>query len=264
MTASPDQAWYVYAVLPAHSQTVPNAPCVLAGSTLGTIRQGALAALVSLVPRAAFAADQAACRAADPGWVAACAQAHHDVVQLVASAGPCLPLGFGTLFTSDTAVRHWLAGNAQRMQHALDLLSDQQEWALTLSEDPSAHAAWLKAHDPELLRLAAAAEAAPPGTGFLLERRLAKAIDAAREAHGAAVGARVLEHLRAAHGQVRQEATRQGAAWSVLAPRDSQVAARIDAAAAALVAGTGLALRLTGPWPPYAFARAAWAEQAHA
>ena len=108
--------------------------------------------------------------AADPGGVAACAQAHHDVVQLVASAGPCLPLGFGTLFTSDTAVRHWLAGNAQRMQHALDLLSDQQEWALTLSEDPSAHAAWLKAHDPELLRLAAAAEAAPPGTGFLLER----------------------------------------------------------------------------------------------
>jgi hypothetical protein len=264
MSAAQDEAWYVYAVLPAGRETLLVSPAVLAGSTIATIQEGALAALVSLVPRAMFAADHAACRATDPGWVAGCAAAHHQVVQLASSSGPCLPLGFGTLFTTDLALRMWLATNAPRMHRALDLLTDRQEWAVSLSEDPSAHAEWLKTHDPEVRRLAQAAAAAPPGTGFLLERRLAKALDAARATHGAQIGAIVTERLQAEHGLVRPEAARHGSAWSVLAPRDSPVASYIEELGTALIAGTGLTLRVTGPWPPYAFARTAWEAQAHA
>jgi len=264
LAPSPDEAWYVYAVLPGGADPVPRSPALLAGSEVRVLRHGAVAALVSLVPRGLFAADHPQSRAADPHWVALCAEAHHRVVQSAASAGPCLPLGFGTLFTSENALRAWLSGNADRMTRALAMLSDRQEWALTLTEDACVHAAWLEAHDPDIRTLAQAARAAPPGTQFLLERRLAKALDAARARHGVAAGAMLMERLQAEQVELRQEAARQGAAWSALACRHSRFAERIEALSAALFADSGLALRITGPWPPYAFARAAWQEQAHA
>jgi hypothetical protein len=257
------EAWYVYAVLPDAGHAMPDAAAILAGSAVGTIKEAGVTALVSLVPRALFAADHPQSKAADPAWVAVCAEAHHRVVQLATEAGPCLPLGFGTLFGSVDSLRCWLAENAGKMQRTLAQVGGQREWALTLTEDAPRHLAWLEANDPALRQLAATTKAASPGTGFLLERRLARERESARKHHGAAVAARLSECLAAEAVLVRQEPAQEGAAWSVLAAKEIGFADRIAKLAPSLFDGTGLSLRVTGPWPPYAFARAAWQEQSH-
>jgi hypothetical protein len=255
---------YVYAVLPGGGGAVPEAAAILAGSRVGSLEASGLAVLVSTVPRCLFEPNHPQSRAADPGWVAECAEAHHRIVALAAQAGPCLPLGFGTLFTSEASLRAWMASEAAALRKTLEAVADRHEWALALIEDPFAHEAWLEAHEPSLRSLAEAVRAASPGTGFLLERRLARAREAARAQHQEAAAARLADRLAAEAFAVRRETGQPGHAWSLLADRDAGLAGRLAAIGAELFDGTGLALRVTGPWPPYAFARAAWQESGDA
>jgi hypothetical protein len=67
---------------------------------------------------------------------------------------------------------------------------------------------------------------------------------------------------------VLAERQRDGSpAWSILAPADAAAAPLVQQWLAVIteeLAPSGLAVRLTGPWPAYAFARAAMqAEAAH-
>jgi hypothetical protein len=259
ITPSAD-ALYVYAVLPGGGDALPKAAAILAGSEVGSLAEAGLAALVSPVPRCLFEAGHPLSRAADPGWVAVCAEAHHRVVALAAQAGPCLPLGFGTVFASDSSLRAWLASEATALRKTLDAVADRQEWGIALVEDPAAHDAWLEAHEPSLLTLGEATRTAPPGTGYLLERRLARAREVARLQHTQAASMRLAERLAADGLEIRREIGEPGFAWSLLGERDTGMAARLEAVGSALFEGNGLALRITGPWPPYAFARAAWQE----
>jgi len=257
-------ALYVYAVLPGEGGKVPEAAAILAGSPIGSLAEAGLAALVSAVPRCLFEPDHPHSRAGDPGWVAECAEAHHRIVALAAQAGPCLPLGFGTLFASEQSLRCWLAREAAALRKTLEVVADRQEWGLALIEDPYAHEAWLEAHEPGLKTLVESVRTARPGTGFLLERRLGRAREEARAQHLEAAAARLADHLARENFAVRRELGQSGHCWSLLADRESGVAARLSAIGAALFDGTGLALRITGPWPPYAFARAAWQESGDA
>jgi hypothetical protein len=253
-------AIYVYAVVPAGGGPVPEAAAILAGSGVGSLKAAGLAALVSTVPRCLFEPNQTRSRAADPGLVAECAEAHHRIVSLAAQIGPCLPLGAGTLFASEASLRAWIEREEAALRKTLELVAHRHEWALALIEDPFAHEAWLEAQDTGLKGLAEAARAASPGTGILLERRLVWAREAARLRHQEAAAALLAERLAAEAFAVRREAGQLGHAWSLLAERDAGVAERLAAIGSELFAGTGLALRVTGPWPPYAFTRAAWQE----
>lgn len=277
------QAWYLYAVLAddadaAGGYALQDAAAILTGSRVGAVMEAGLAALVSRVPRGLFEAKDPDNRASDPAWVAVCAEAHHRVVQIAAEAGACLPFGFGTVFASEHTLRLWLSGNAIALRAALAEIADRQEWALTLTEDAPAHTAWLETHEAGLRQLAEAARSASPGTGFLLERRLVRAREEARVQHVAASAARLADCLEHEGMRVRAEfsnpeASRQagspapavqpGQSWSVLAERQPGQGERLAALGCRLLGDTGLRLRVTGPWPPYAFARAAWQENAH-
>jgi hypothetical protein len=262
MTALSATAWYVYAIVPAGVAAPGGEQAILPGASLAVVSGDAaaagLAALVSPVARALFALDDPAGRAAEPDWVAARAAAHHEVVARVYAEGSCLPLGFGTLFGSVAGVQAWLALNVARFTTALAQVAGRQEWGVTLCEDREAHAAWLRAHDDTVAALAAAAACAGPGTGFLLARRIDRAVDSARSAHAALMSGAVVQRLECS-GSVLAETPPRGAvaAWSVLVPPGAALTALLAELNCA-AAKTGLALRATGPWPPYAFARAAW------
>ena len=259
MTALGETAWYVYAILPPGAGAPAGPEAILPGASVAIVggEGSALSALVSLVPRALFAPDDPASRAAEPEWVAARAAAHHDVVAQAHAAGPCLPLGFGTLFASSGGVRAWLAEQEKVFRAALAQVTARQEWAVTLTEDGAAHAAWVREHNGAVRALAASAAAAGPGAAFLLMRRLDKAVQSARAAHAADVAVTTGARL-AASCAVLAEPPANGAAasWSVLAAADGGLPALL-AEIEASVSGTGLGLRATGPWPPYAFTRAA-------
>ncbi len=263
MTALGETAWYVYAVLPSGAAVPDGLEAILPGASVAVVagETGAaangLAALVSLVPRALFAPGDPACRAAEPDWVAARAASHHDVVARAHAAGPCLPLGFGTLFSSTGGVRSWLDEHVTRFRPALSQVAGRQEWGVTLSEDLDVHAAWARAHDAAAASLAEACAEAGPGARFLLDRRIERAVDAARGSHTARRATSIGEHLIRL-GPVLCEPPAMGtaAAWSVLAAQGDGLAALLGEQNR-LMDGTGLSLRATGPWPPYAFARAA-------
>jgi hypothetical protein len=279
------EAWYVYAILPQAgrvpadqaSSTEPDA-AILPAATVAAVPLGSLTILASLVPRALFERGHPASRTADPDWMAARIAAHHAVNAAAAATGPCLPLAFGTLFSSLDLLRDWLAARQAMLRAALARLAGQAEWAVSLVEDAATHAAWLERHAPGLEALARAAADASEGIAFLMARRLDKARATARRTHLEAVTAMVAAAMAAARLDVMAEPARAGLpvglpVWTVMLPRAADPAqgeaakgesAPLPATLAALATDLhpcGLSLRLTGPWPAYAFARAVLAEE---
>ena len=252
-------AWYVYAVLPPGAVLPHCAEAIMPGAEVQLIRQAPdrFGCVASLVPSALFTSPDSRAGVNDPDWVAARATAHHAVV---GAAGTCLPLGFGTLFSSLAALHAWLAAQASAIDRAFTQVAGQQEWVVQLTEDPEQHATWLTQHDPALLQLTQEAAVASPGRGFLLARRLSQAVHAAREGRAAAACANVDAVLASLLWPSRGEPARPGrTAWAVLAPDDVDLTHSL-ADLGCRLAGTGLTLRLAGPLPPYGFARAAWTE----
>ncbi len=269
MTASGGQAWYVYSVLPEAAATPASAALGLLGSRVEAVACGSLTVLASLVPRALFDRADPANRAADPDWMAACVTAHHAVNAAAAEVGPCLPLAFGALFSGLDRLRDWLSPRAAEVVAALRRVDGHAEWALSLREDAAAHTAWLDRHDPALERLACSRAGAGAGTAYLMTKQLDRARAAARAVHLAAVAGRVTTVLAATGFVVDAPAgaatMADNATWSLLAPRVTAADLQRHAVElAAELTPMGLSPRLTGPWPAYAFARAALAgETAH-
>jgi hypothetical protein len=245
-----ETALYAYAVLPEAAEVPPDAPPILPDAPLSLVGVPGCAALVARVPRAPFVAGPE-CRTADPDWLALRARAHHDAIAAAARRGPVLPMAFGALFSGPGPLTDWLHTRAARLVAALSAVAGCAEVTVRVEEQPEAHIAWLDQHDQTLRALAARVERAPPGTAFLLGQSRARQLQAARQTrhHEASrlLAARLEAHARALPG-----------AMTALVAEADMPRLRADLAAVDReLAGTGLALRLAGPWPPYAFARAA-------
>jgi hypothetical protein len=248
-------AWYVYAVLDGEAvHEIPKRLGVLPEARLQTVTSGGLTALVSEVPLALFTAANGP--AADATWIAACAERHHAVVTCIQA--PSLPLGFGTMFASRAGLDAWLTHHSESARAALARLDCRAEWAVAMHEDEAAHAIWLHSNDSGLLALAEQQRCAGPGAAFLIGKRVARALAAARQAHLADMAARADADLRCCSPDVlAEQATTLTPSWSVLAEPGLPLSQRLHALAEKLRL-TGLELRVTGPWPPYAFTRSFW------
>jgi len=263
MTTDCAQAWYVYSVL-AGAERAPAGDGVLPGAALEAIHFEQITVLASLVPRGLFDSDSTANRTADPAWMAARIEAHHAVNVAASETGACLPLAFGALFSSLDLLQQWLGPRAERLRTALGRVAGQTEWALSMQEDTAAHGAWLDREDPALNRLSQAVAAAGEGTAFLLARRLEKARAVARLGHIDTAAANIAVRLADARFGVLEEPPKGGLpGWSLLVARSHAPDALSEQVRmlAADLESAGLSLRLTGPWPAYAFARAALAQE---
>jgi hypothetical protein len=252
-------ALYTYAVMAAGTPP-PAVAAILPGADILTVAEGDIAVLASPVPRAWFEAGPE-CRTDDPAWLAECAAAHHTVV--VGLGGPVLPLAFGAMFSAEAPLRAWLRERAALFTQALSAVRGRSEWSLLLSEDSCQHLAWLRAQDAELAMLASRAEAAGPGTEFMLTRRLERALEAARQARRRAATSALGQLLEGICARV-SHSTAPGpdgvVAFNLLVGDDDLAGLREALEAEELgLQSSGLALRLSGPWPPYAFAREATA-----
>ncbi|MFB9971707.1 GvpL/GvpF family gas vesicle protein [Pseudoroseomonas cervicalis] len=250
-----DDAWYAYAVLPAAARA-PRLPGILPEAGVVSLPAGAVAVLASPVPRAAFAEEAARDHARDPAWLAARAAAHHAVIM---AATPCLPFAFGALFSGTAPLLDWAARRGADLAEALERLDGRAEWSLQLEAEPEAQDAHLCATAPELAALRQRIDGAGPGTAFLLRRRLEQLLPGARHAHLAGA-VEALAGLVEEAGLERLPEALPGR-LSILADDDALAALRpaLEEFGEAL-AGTGLALRLSGPWPAYGFARALLAQ----
>ncbi|NKC34543.1 GvpL/GvpF family gas vesicle protein [Falsiroseomonas selenitidurans] len=244
------QALYAYAVVPPEASPPGGDVAILPGSGFTLVRAGGCAALASPVPRAPFEAGPEG-RAGDPAWVAERAAAHHAVVAAMAARGAVLPMAFGALFSGPGPLAEWLAVREEALVAALAQVAGCAECSARLEEDAARHEAWLDAHDADLGDLSRRAASAAAGTAFLLARSRARRMAEARAARQAIVAREVSARL-GRHAHVMPEPL------TALVPRAALPALLEEMrAAAADLAESGMALRVIGPWPPYAYARAA-------
>ena len=258
-------ALYTYAVITPGSPP-PLAAAILPGAALLAVEEAGVAALVSPVPHGWFEAgprcrpgNMAGDTAGDMDWLAERMAAHHRV--LTATQGAMLPLAFGVLFPDEERLRAWLRQGATQFAASLEAVRGHSEWSIVLAEDVRAHEAWLRGNDPGLTALAAQARGAAAGTAFMLNRRLEKALAAARDARRRDAAQALGIMLESVAGRVWPNATRQPAAvagWNLLLAGTAlpRLHAAVEVEAPALQA-SGLTLSLSGPWPTCALTQGA-------
>ena len=179
---------------------------------------------------------------------------HEQVLERIAQAGAVLPFRFGTTFADSQALREFLVARRAPLSAALSELAGRLEWGVRCYLD-------LDRLARSLAELEQPEPSGTPGAAFFarkrseeraLQRARALANGLARLVHerAAAVADRaVLDEPRRDAPRAREILAATYLVETALAPHLRKV---LDAVTAEY-AGEGLAVTLTGPWPPYHF-----------
>jgi hypothetical protein len=245
---------YVYCVMPGDARPpLADVAGVDPRHAVEVLRHAALGAVTGRVSLAEFGSEPLKHNLNDLDWLARTARAHQGVLDRAFASGPIVPLRLCTIYAGEEHVRQMLEREQDVLRQALARLRDRSEWGVKLIADAR--------HQPEP---GPEADVESSGRAYLERRsRERRAHDEARESTRRAV--------EEVHERLRRQATaatflptqsrelygREGemifnGAYLV----DSSEVERFRAAADELRARhgpVGLALELTGPWPPYNF-----------
>jgi hypothetical protein len=200
-------------------------------------------------------------RAGDLEWLGAIGYRHQDVVAELMKRTAIVPLRAFTLFSSEEALRSYLHEHADALKKALERLDGKQEWTLQVEFEPSRWSESLASRVDSLRALQSEIESAAPGKAFLLRKKLEdekkRSSKEAEQQVVAEIEGLVLEKLRCE--TVAETRERRDGAFpqiNVLIDRDEEsVLQELQTMLAERYAAEGVTLGLTGPWPPYTFAR---------
>jgi hypothetical protein len=228
----------------------------------GTASIDGVSAVFTAVSAEAFSQETIDRRAGDLEWLGAIGYRHQAVIQDVMKHTAVIPLRAFTLFSSEEALRTYLHENAEMLRRSLQRLEGKQEWTLRVEVDPERWSEALVARVDSLRELQQQIADAAPGKAFLLRKKLEdekkRASHAAEEQLVAEIERAVLERLRCE--TVAESRERRDGAFpqiNVLIERDEEATLQeLHASLTDRYSGEGVALALTGPWPPYTFAHA--------
>jgi len=222
---------------------------------------GGLTAFVTPVDEAEYSQPVIDARSKDVEWLGRIGYEHQRVMTELMRGGTIIPLRAFTLFKSHATLRHHLEENKEQFAKILERVDGKQEWTLRIEFDPER---WRDALSKRVASLAAIENeiaGAAPGKAFLLKKKLdderKKASREAEQQVAAEIEQEVVEKLKSE--VVAESRERRDGAFpqiNVLIPRDEE--ARLQELAEELArryGGEGVTLALTGPWPPYTFAR---------
>lgn len=169
---------------------------------------------------------------------------HHQVIERICAAQPCLPVRFGTAFENPEAARASLDQRAGALRLALTRVAGKSELALTLL--------WKGPSVPAAVDLPGG-----PGRKYMEERRAEHAAREARRARADFMVERVIADLAIERPLVWHEACTSAAvavSLAVLVPVEhaSRRKGDLTRVAAQFADVTSV---VNGPWPPYTFAR---------
>jgi hypothetical protein len=194
----------------------------------------------------------------DIQWVGARAMAHEAVVERFLDARAVLPMQLFTIFTSDERALAYVTHNRRRIERVLARVERQHEWGVRLTFQPGA----IPGDLPQRASTRAQSRSAETGAGYLARKRDQRSINEAQLAQARTQGNRAYRAMvRAATAARRRSATEQSAAGSkLLVDAAFLVPVRRTAAFRAALrreardlGAAGIALAVTGPWPPYNF-----------
>jgi hypothetical protein len=158
---------YLYGVMRAGIEIPSDLSGIDADHSVGVITCGQLAALTSVVPLDDFESDEPA----DPAWIVPRALRHELLIEKMLSRGPILPVRFGALFSSRTALATWVSFNHEAIVRFLDHVAGKEEWTLKVDVLMEAAFETLIALDPAWA-LKARLLPASPGARYFHEKRL--------------------------------------------------------------------------------------------
>jgi hypothetical protein len=243
------EALYAYGITLADLPVPDDVPALTGDAPVDRVREGELALLVSPVRPDQLRVDED--DLSETGRLATLARGHDAAVRAAATAGPVLPLRFGTVVPDRAAARRLLAQHAGSAAARLRRIGTTREWGVKL----------VRRLAPELV----AAGARPTdrhgltGTEYLARRREALHDQEAAE-RIAAQASNLLEETLRPH--ITESLRRGGSSGSsllldlaLLVPPDRETS--FLAAAAELrerLDQDGLEVEVSGPWPPYSFA----------
>jgi hypothetical protein len=243
---------YVYAIGRAR-HPVPD--------DLEAVDGGGLTAFVSPVDEVEFSQPVIDARSGDVEWLGRIGYRHQSAMAELMRGGTIIPLRAFTLFKTHATLKHHLEENREQFAKILERVDGKQEWTLRIEFDPERWRDALSKRVASLAELEKEIDGANPGKAFLLRKKLdeerKKASREAEQQVASEIEQAVLDKLRSE--VVAESRERRDGAFpqiNVLLPRDEEarlqelhddLAGRYDA--------EGVTLALTGPWPPYTFAR---------
>lgn len=252
-----DTAVWLYAVIP---EPAPGGLTELAGvmgAPVRVVRESGLAAVVSSVSRAEVNEDTLRQHLEDLDWLTATATAHDAVVTAITRTSTAVPVRIATLYDSDDRVREVLTDQRSAFTDTVDLLAGRTEWGV------KAYAASNRSADEPQDEPRGGERS---GTTYLLRRRAQLRARETAEGLAASYADRVHAELGALAVAVRRHPPQHSRLTGTRASMVLNAAYLVDdartdhfaAAVAELDARRPLLhLYLTGPWPPYSFARIA-------
>ena len=190
-------------------------------------------------------------------WVSRCAMGHEAVVEQFLGAAALLPMQLFTIFTGDERAIAHVDRDRRRIGKILGRVEGHAEWGVRATWDEgAARAAVEKAHSPSSGR------ASRGGTAYLARKRDLLEVNrsqlAAARALATTLHRRLEKHAREAVRRTAVEKAAPGsrllldAAYLVPVARAGAFRAAVRKQAPVL-ASAGIAVSLTGPWPPYHF-----------
>jgi hypothetical protein len=254
---SDEPAWYVYGVIGGDTELDGSLVGVDPAHAVTTLREGALAAVASLVPLEEFDEVQLREHLGDMSWVEATARAHEAVLEAIRDQTTVIPMRMCTVYRSESGIREMLTREADPLRDALDRLDGKAEWGVKVFTSGAAA-------DADADASASPSSHDSPGAAYMERRRTdrerrQRALQVAQEAAD-------LIHERlsavASNAQViplqRPEVTGHSGDMILngvyLVPDDAAEAFHEEVRALASELGPhGIELNPTGPWPAYNF-----------
>lgn len=260
-------AIYTYAIArirPAAEASAMPIPGIDRRHPVRELASGGLVALVSDVSMADYDLEQLRIRFQDSLWVEMLAREHQRVMLALLERYTLLPLKLCTLYHDEARISEQLAERVDAFGAALDRVAGTREWGVKVFSDRAALSAWAANELPQLRELAAQLKAASPGARYMLEKRMARAVEQTandlRHRGIEAIGHALAAVARAAlavplqptqiHG--RPDDMLLNGAYLVVEGEEAQFRATLEALSEEY-GQRGFTFVLTGPWPPYSF-----------
>jgi hypothetical protein len=204
---------------------------------------------VSTVPQRAYAEDVLDREMPRLEWIGERALAHEAVVEHFLRADAVLPMQLFTLFMTDERAVDHVTRDRRRIERILSKIAGQVEWGLRLTLDADQQA------PPKRARAAS-------GADYLVQKRDVREASRERAQRARSDASRIYRSLaaEATAAERRTDVDRTVPGSRVVLDAAFLVPARRAAAFRAAVRRhtdpvkrAGVAIALTGPWPPYNF-----------
>lgn len=249
---------YVYAV--TRDAATPDAEGVDGTTRFGTTTVDDVHAVFTPVSASEFSQQVIDSRAGDLEWLGAIGYRHQDVMADLLKKTTIVPLRAFTLFSSEEALRAYLAEHRELLAKTLERLDGKQEWTLRIELEPVQWSDALTGRVASLRELQNDIAAASPGKAFLLRKKLDDEKKRASHTAEDELVAEIEQAILAKLGceTVAESRQRRDGAFpqiNVLLQRDEEsVLQELREELSSRYAQEGVTLALSGPWPPYTFA----------